>query len=153
MMRVYVTESITDEHLLEVYADPYITKVGHDYRPAEPIIHPNVRYLSAWIDNTFAGAFMVIEQSDVELDLHALLKKSSIKESRQLGLACIAWAFSHPIILRVTAYIIQGLEAAKNYCLKLGFKVEGCRRCACVQGGIVKDVYVLGLTRQDWSTT
>ena len=150
-MQVSVTESITDEHLLEVYADPYINKVGHDHRPAAPIIHPNVTYLSAWIGNTFAGAFIIIKQSAVELELHSLLKKSSIKESRQLGLACIAWAFSNPTVLRVTAYIIEGLEAAKNYCLKLGFKQEGCRRCACVQGGIVKDVYVLGMTRHEWS--
>ncbi len=151
-MLVSVTESITDEHLLEVYADPYINKVGHDHRPAAPIIHPNVTYLSAWIGKTFAGAFMVIKQSAVELELHSLLKKSSLKESRALGLACIAWAFSHPVVLRVTAYIIEGLEAAKNYCLKLGFKQEGCRRCACVQGGIVKDVYMLGMTRQEWRT-
>jgi RimJ/RimL family protein N-acetyltransferase len=54
--------------------------------------------------------------------------------------------------LRVTVYIIEGLEAAKNFALKLGFKNEGCRRCACVQGGIVKDVYVLGMTRQEWRT-
>ena len=151
-MLVSVTESITDEHLLEVYADPYINKIGHDHRPAAPIIHPNVTYLSAWIGKTFAGAFMVIKQSAVELELHSLLKKSSIKESRKLASKCLAWAFAHPI-LRVTVYIIEGLEAAKNFALKLGFKNEGCRRCACVQGGIVKDVYVLGLTRQDWSTT
>jgi hypothetical protein len=151
MMLVSVTESITDEHLLEVYADPYINKIGHDHRPAAPIIHPNVTYLSAWIGSTFAGAFMVIKQSAVELELHSLLKKSSIKESRNLAAKCLAWAFAHPI-LRVTVYIIEGLEAAKNFALKLGFKNEGCRRCACVQGGIVKDVYVLGMTRQEWRT-
>jgi RimJ/RimL family protein N-acetyltransferase len=95
---------------------------------------------------------MVIRQSAVELELHALLKKSFVKHSRDLGSACLAWAFGHPI-LRVTAYIIEGLETAKNYCLKLGFKEEGRRRCACVQGGIVKDVYVLGMTRQEWRTT
>jgi len=150
-MLVSVTESITDEHLLEVYADPYINKIGHDHRPAAPIIHPNVTYLSAWIGSTFAGAFMVIKQSAVELELHSLLKKSSIKESRKLAAKCLAWAFAHPI-LRVTVYIIEGLEAAKNFALKLGFKNEGCRRCACVQGGIVKDVYVLGMTRQEWRT-
>jgi hypothetical protein len=152
MMLANVTEGITQEHLQEVYSDSYIVRVGHDHRPAAPISHPNVTYLSAWIGNTFAGAFMVIKQSAVELELHALLKRSSIKHSRDLGVACLAWAFGHPI-LRVTAYIIEGLEAAKNYCLKLGFKEEGRRRCACVQGGVVKDVYVLGMTRQDWRTT
>ena len=147
-----VTEGITKGHLWELYTDPYIAKVGHDHRAAAPVDHPNVTYLSAWIGSTFAGAFMVIKQSAVEFELHALLKRSSIKQSRALGMACLAWAFAQPI-LRVTAYIIEGLEAAKNYCLKLGFKHEGTRRHACMQGGIIKDVYVLGMTRQDWSTS
>jgi len=147
----FVTEGITEENLSIVYSDPYITKVGHDHRKAEPIIHPNVLYLSAWVGGVFAGAFMVIQQSDVEFELHALLKRSAIKYSRQLGDACLSWAFDHPI-LRVTAYIIEGLEAAKNYCIKLGFKEEGCRRCACVQNGVVKNVYVLGMTRQEWES-
>jgi len=144
-----VTLGITEQHLMEVYSDPYITKVGHDHRPAAPIQHPNVTYLSAWIGGSFVGAFIVIKQSAIELELHALLKKSALKESRTLGLACLAWAFAQPI-LRVTAYIIEGLETAKNYCIKLGFKVEGCRRCACIQNGKVKDVYMLGMTRQEW---
>ena len=93
---------------------------------------------------------MAIRFSAIEIELHALLKKSSLKHSRALGLECLEWAFAQPI-QRVTAYIIEGLESAKNYCLKLGFKEEGRRRSACMQSGIVKDVYVLGMTRLDWS--
>jgi hypothetical protein len=144
-----VTVGITDQHLMEVYSDPYISRIGHDHRPAAPIQHPNATYLSAWVDGKFSGAFIAIKASPVELELHALLKKSAIKQSRHLGLSFLAWAFAQPI-LRVTAYIIQGLETAKNYCIKLGFKIEGCRRCACLQNGVVKGVYVLGMTRQDW---
>lgn len=149
MLNATVTEGITTEHLYEVYSDSYIARVGHDHRSAAPIFHPNVTYLSAWVGDKFAGAFMSIKQSAVEFELHALLKRASIKHSRELGRAFLAWAFSHPI-LRVTAYIIEGLESAKNYCLKLGFKEEGCRRCACVQDGIVKNVYILGMTREEW---
>lgn len=146
-----VTEGITRCHLLEIYSDPYITKIGHDHRPAEHIQHPAVTYLSAWIGSAFAGAFIAIRFSPIEIELHALLKRASIKNSRTLGAACLEWAFAQPI-QRVTAYIIEGLEAAKNYCIKLGFKEEGCRRCACVQNGIVKNVYVLGMTRQEWES-
>ena len=145
-----VTEGITKGHLLDVYSDPYITKIGHDHRPAAPIDHPAVTYLSAWVGNTFAGAFMAIRFSPIEIELHALLKRSTLKHSRALGMACLEWAFAHPI-QRVTAYIIEGLESAKNYCLKLGFKEEGCRRAACIQNGMLKDIYVLGMTRMDWS--
>ena len=146
-----VTVGITDQHLAEVYSDPYIKKIGHDHRPAAPIQHPNATYLSTWVDGKFSGAFIAIKASPVELELHALLKKSALKQSRNLLLSCLEWAFAQPI-LRVTAYIIQGFETAKNYCIKLGFKVEGCRRCACVQNGVIKDVYVLGMTRQDWGS-
>jgi len=146
-----VTEGITKGHLLEVYSDPYITKIGHDHRPAAPIDHPAVTYLSAWVGNTFAGAFMAIRFSPIEIELHALLKRSVLKHSRALGMACLEWAFAQPI-QRVTAYIIEGLESAKNYCIKLGFKEEGRRRVACVQNGMLKDIYVLGMTRMDWSS-
>jgi len=146
-----VTEGITKGHLLEVYSDPYITKIGHDHRAAAYIDHPAVTYLSAWIGSTFAGAFMAVRFSPIEIELHALLKKRALKHSRALGLSCLEWAFSQPI-QRVTAYIIEDLESAKNYCIKLGFKAEGRRRAACIQGGIVKDVYVLGMTRLDWSS-
>jgi hypothetical protein len=150
MPSVCVTEYISDEQLLEVYADPYINKVGHDHRRATPIINPQVTYLSAWIDNNFAGAFMAIRFSTLEFELHSLLKKSSLPYSRELGYKFLDWAFSHDSVQRVTAYIIAGLESAKNYCLKLGFKNEGCRKDACMQGGILKDVYILGMTRKDW---
>lgn len=150
MSSAVVTEGITEEHLQEVYSDPYITKVGHDHRPAAPIHHPNVTYLSAWVGEVFAGAFLVIKQSAVELELHALLKRSALKYSRMLGIQCLSWAFSQQI-LRVTAYIIEGLTSAKNYCLKLGFKYEGCRRSACVKDGKILNVDILGMTREEWS--
>ena len=145
-----VTEGITADHLKEVYSDPYIIKVGHDGRAAEPVDHPLARYLSAWVGDKFAGAFLVIAFSPFEVELHAFLKKEYLKHSRELGKACIAFAFSHKSVLRVTAFIIEGLEMAKNYCLKLGFKHEGTRRNACMQDGKIKDVYVMGMTRAEW---
>jgi RimJ/RimL family protein N-acetyltransferase len=93
---------------------------------------------------------LAIRFSSTELELHSLLHKSAIKQSRALGCAFLAWAFSQPI-LRVTAYIIEGLESAKNYCLKLGMTLEGFRRNACIQSGQIKGVYILGMTRTDWS--
>ena len=67
-----------------------------------------------------------------------------------MGKAFLDWAFTANPIARVTAYIIQGLETAKNYGLKLGMKYEGCRRNACLQNGVLKDVYILGITREEW---
>ena len=145
-----LTERITAEHLAELYSDKYIQNVEHDDRPAYPVFHPLAQYLSAWSNNEFAGAFLVITQSKYELELHALLKKEFLSKSRELGKECIDWAFSNPEVLRVTAYVIEGLEMAKNYCLKIGFKLEGTRRKACKVNGEIKDVYVMGLIRDEW---
>ena len=141
-----LTEGITPEHLFEIYNDPYITKIGHDHRAAGPIFHPNVSYLSAWVNGVFSGAFMIIKFTAIEFDLHSLLKRSAVKHSRELGRELLEWSFSQPI-MRVTAYIIDGFEKTRNLCLKLGFKYEGRRRSAIMQKGIIKDILILGMTR------
>lgn len=147
-----ISEGITPEHLAQVYAEPTIQKVGHDHRPASPVHHPLATYLSAWIGEQFAGAFLSIRQSAVEFELHVLLLPAAVRQARDLGRACLAWAFAQPI-QRVTAYVIDGLDSARNYCIRLGFKVEGCRRQACMKNGVARDVHILGMTRQDWSAT
>jgi len=144
-------QPLTDQaSLFALYSDPYIARVGHDHRPAAPIIHPAASYLGAYVDGVLVGAFLIIESGFIELDLHALLRRSALPYSRALGYLCIARAFANSAIQRVTAYVIEGLTSALNYCTKLGFMVEGFRRDACVQGGKLKGVHVLGLTRQDW---
>jgi hypothetical protein len=142
---------LTDQGALAaLYRDPYIARVGHDHRPAAPIIHPHARYLGAYIAGKLAGAFLVIESGFIELDLHALLMRHALPYSRALGRMCLDHAFSNPVIERVTAYVIEGLTAARNYCLKLGFKTEGMRRNACRQDGRLLGVHILGMTRNEW---
>lgn len=136
--------------LAPLFLDPYIARVGHDDRPAAPIEHPAVRYLGARVDGELVGAFMIVESGFIEVDVHALLTRRALQHSRELGRLCLAHAFSNPAIERVTAYVIDGLNAARNYCRKLGFKDEGARRSACRQGGRLLDVHVLGMTRNEW---
>jgi hypothetical protein len=133
-----------------LYRDPYIARVGHDHRPAAPIEHPAVRYLGAWVDGCLVGAFLVIESGFIEWDLHALLTKRALPWCRDLGRMCLAWCFAHSIVQRVTAYVLEGLESARNYCLKLGFVLEGFRRDAAQVDGRLVGVHVLGMTRRDW---
>lgn len=136
--------------LSSLYADPYIARVGHDHRAAAPIDHPSASYLGAYVDGALVGAFLVIESGYIELDLHALLKRNALPYSRRLGRLCLALAFARSDIQRVTAYVIEDLRSAFNYCMKLGFKNEGMRRDACVKGGKFYGVHVLGMTRNDW---
>jgi hypothetical protein len=138
--------------LARLYADPYIARIGHDHRPAAPISHPQARYLGAYRDRQLVGAFLVIDSGFIECDLHALLTRDALPASRAFGRLCLAQVFANPAIQRATAYIIDGLTAARNYCLKLGFKPEGYRRDACIKHGALVGVQVLGITRHDWET-
>ena len=136
--------------LAPLFLDPYIARVGHDDRPSALIEHPHVHYLGARVDGELAGAFMIIESGFVEVDVHALLTRHALPHSRALGRLCLAQAFTNPDIQRVTAYVIEGLTAARNYCLKLGFQAEGFRRSACRKQGRVLGVHILGMTRNEW---
>lgn len=152
MAELSITEGIAPEHLAEVYSDAYIARVGHDQRPFGPVIHQLATYVSAWIDGAFAGAFLAIRATSVEIDMHALLFRRSVKHSRELGRMFLAWCFERPIF-RVTAQIIEGLELAVNYGLKIGFKREGFKPAMCTQNGALRGAHILGITRADWSLT
>ena len=150
MTALSITAGISTEHLQRVYSDPRMQRIGHDHRPVGPVNHPLAAYLSAWIDGEFVGAFLTIRASTVEIDLHALLLASAVKESRALCRMAVDWAFEQPDVLRVTGYVIDGLDSALNYCRKVGLQYEGCRRHACLQNGVPRDVHILGATRKDW---
>jgi len=142
---------LTDESTLRrVYADPYIARVGHDHRPAAPVIHPECHYLGAYRNDELMGAFLIVESGWIEWDVHALLHRKAIRWARDFGTMCLARIFENPMVWRVTAQVIEGLESAKNYCIKLGFKLEGFRRQALMVGGKLRGVHMLGITRHDW---
>jgi hypothetical protein len=139
------------ELIAALYRDPWVSRVGHDHRPASPVHHPSAHYLGAYVHGAFVGAFLVIESGWVELDLHALLSRRALPACREFGRLCLAAAFAWSAeIQRVTAYVLQGLESARNYCRKLGFVDEGMRRDAARINGAPVGVYVLGMTRSEW---
>jgi hypothetical protein len=152
MLEVSIMKESELHELLDIYSDPYISKIGHDHRPASIVVHPRVVYLSAKINDKIVGAFLAIRQTATDMHLHSLLKKEALPKSRELGKMCIDWAFSsNKEIQRVTANIIEGLEQAKNYCLKLGFVYEGRLRKAIAKDGKKLDIHILGITREEWS--
>lgn len=134
-----------------LHADPYIARVGHDHRPSSPVLHPAARYIGAYAYSRLVGAFLVIESGFIEWDVHALLAKRALPYSRTLGRMLLAHLFeAYSELQRVTAYVIEGLTSARNYCLKLGFVDEGMRRACCMQNGNLLGVHTLGMTRNDW---
>ena len=149
-MMLQVEPGITQTDLQRLYSDPYIQRVGWDEVPAQPILHPHVQYLSALVYGDFAGAFMAIRFSDREIEMHSLLRKKYLPESRELAGLALDWAFSRSLVHRVTAYITGDLVAAMNFCLKLGFKFEGIRREACIKNGVPLDVHIFGILKNEW---
>lgn len=146
-----LTVGITQENLKNLYDDSYIQRAGYDKRPLVPVVHPLVTYLTATANDSFAGAYMLVRHTDIEFEIHSLIKKKYISHALTLGNMAIDWAFAHKEIERITAYVSADLESVKNYCLKIGFKLEGIRRNACKKAGKLIDVYVLGIIRADWS--
>jgi hypothetical protein len=143
---------LEDKAALErIYTDPWITKVGHDHRPAAPIYHTAARYLGAYVGTTLVGAFLVIESGFIEMDMHALLSQKALPWCRDFGRMCLDFIFGHEHIQRVNAMILEGLESACNYAQKIGFKTEGFKRDSAQVGGKLVGIHMLGMTRADWS--
>lgn len=149
MSECAVSEFITPAQIAAVYSDPYVSRIGHDHRPAEPIYHPLAQYLAATVDGRFVGAFLTIRKTALDMEWHCLLHRAALPWSRVLGRCFLQWAFDQGV-LRVSAPIIEGLESARNYGFRLGLQQEGVMRDACMQNGILKSVYLLAITRQDW---
>lgn len=148
---VYMVElGISDENLKEIYSDEYISVVEHDGRPFSPIKHELVKYISAFTDGKFMGAFMIVLFNKTEIEIHSLLKKTSLKYSRVLGKEVIDFIFINYSIKRITAYIMDGLYKPMSFVKKLGFELEGIKRDACTKYGKTKDIYMFGLTRKEW---
>jgi len=141
---------ITKENLTSLYQDTYIQQASHDNKSFEPIDHPLVKYASVYDKNNFLGAFLIVLFSKTEIEIHALLKKSSLYFSRQAGLEIIDFVFKEYNPLRITANIIGNLSKAQNYVEKLGFCLEGVRRDACVKDGKNTNINVYGLTQKEW---
>lgn len=151
MLAISLREGITPEHLQEVYSDPHMARASHDHREFKPVFHPLVTYLTAYAGGHFAGAFLAIRTSSLEIEVHALIKKEFTRESRALGHEFLSWAFSRDGVRRVSANICEGLESVRNYCMKLGFHQEGVKRQSVSRAGIVGGIYIMGITKHDWS--
>lgn len=145
-----ISVGISDENLQDIYSDPYIKNIAHDNMIFAPVIHPLAFYISAWVDNVFAGSFLIIRFSKTEIEAHSLLKKEFIPYSRELGKETLRWLFNQEDTLRVTTFIPSYLKSAMNYVKKIGFKEEGIKRDATTKDGKITDIHLFGITKNDW---
>ena len=147
---VAVTEGASTEQLVDVYSDPFVARIAHDHRKHYPVFSPVATYLSAWVDGRFVGLYLAITASEIELDVHVMLKKKAARHSRALGAEFLAWCFSNSMIKRLTGYIPDWIPAARNHSEKMGFKYEGVRRHAHIKDGQPRDLWIMGLLREEW---
>ena len=147
---IELTEGITPENLHAIYSSPKNARVGNDGQAMYPVFHPLALYLSAWVNGVFSGAYLTIRYSDFEYEVHSLLSRRAVMQSRNFGRLLLGWVFSHYPVTRCTGYIAEGIESARNHCLNMGFKQEGFRRDAIMVNGKPKGLYVMGITRSEW---
>lgn len=150
---IALTEGITPEHLAFLYSDPLIARTGDDGSPAYPCFHELATYLSAWVDGEFAGAYLIVKYSPTEFECHSRILKKNTLQSRELCKLLFRWVFSHAGVIRLTGYVREGFESMRNHCLRMGFQQEGFRRDALLVSGEPKGIYIMGITRNDWSKT
>lgn len=150
MRNVSLSEGLSTEQLVEIYADPFISRIQHDHRKHYPVFSPAATYVGAWINGVFSGAYLAIEVSTIELDVHVLLKKNAVKHSRQLGEMFLDWCFEKPDVVRITGQIPDWIPTARNHCEKMGFKYEGTKRAALIVNGQRRNILMMGILREEW---
>ena len=147
---VTLVAGISDEHLEKLYQAEEIKNTGDDFRSAEPIDHPLVSYYSVFQAKTFLGAFLCVQFSRVEVELHSLLLHTSVRFSRKAMKLMLNTIFSNKSVNRVTGWIRSDYKTIINHGLKLGFLKEGVKRYGAVKNGKNLDVVLMGMTRDDW---
>lgn len=152
MTALHVTAGVDPQQLAQVYADSRIVAaLSRDGNKPQPLVHPLVKYWSAWIEGRFAGAFMTVRQSVADVEVHSLLLRSARRYSRALAAIMMRTLFADPQVRRLTAWVCSDLSLVINFLRRLGFTLEGVRREACSRDGYAVDALMFGLLRPDWS--
>lgn len=148
---IRIVKGITQEHLEDVYSDTDIRKAFiYDGGTFEPIHNQLVTYYSAFYDDIFLGAFLCIKISQYDVEIHLLLNKLSAIYSRRLTKMMFDDLFEEDI-LRISSKFIDGNKPTMiNFAKKLGAKQEGKLRNAIKSNGIIRDIVIYGITKEDW---
>lgn len=150
-MAVILEPGITEDNLSVLYQDGRIQdRISTDLRPASVIDHPLVNYLSVFDDGEFVGAYLVIDFSPYEKEVHMHLMKKGMRASRESSRLVANRIFTDQHIQRITVWVSSGIPTVVNHCVNMGFVVEGVKRSAIMAGGELLDLVLLGLTREDW---
>jgi len=132
------------QKLNQIINDSYIQALVPE---AKIIKHPLAKYYGAYIGNELYGAFLIIQFSKNEIEIHSYLLKKAIRYSREFGKMIINKCFQNSNITRLTAWIYEDLIKAQNYVKKLGFELEGVKRNATYRKGKLTNVLLYGRSK------
>ncbi|MFA5040005.1 MAG: GNAT family protein [Bdellovibrionales bacterium] len=145
---IKIEAGLSKENEEVLFSDESIQKLSRDGVPVSKIDHPCVKYYSAFVSGEFVGAFMIINNTRLDSEIHLLLLPISVKYYRYLCVLIINEAFltAH----RVTAKIYSHLKTIQNLVKKLGFSYEGTIRESFELNGKVMDIQIYGLLKSEW---
>lgn len=123
-MTVSIAPGITPEHLAQVYDHPQMSRTGHDFRSAAPVLSGAALYLSAFVREEFAGTALLVKTCAHEIEVHSLLFPEFVRWSREIWHRVIRWAFEDLAIQRLTAMIPEDLPTVRNLAKRCGFSDE-----------------------------
>lgn len=123
-------------------------KIKHDHAELGYIDHPMIDYYSCFMDDDFVGCYIVAKIFPIDYEVHMLLLPTAVRNYRELGREMASILFEETD--RISTVVVDGMNSAKNYVEKLGFRLEGIKKEAFEQGGVKKDAYFYGLLKKDF---
>jgi hypothetical protein len=142
---------LSDENAEALFSDPLIARLGGDDNPVRPMFQDYWYYASCFWEDVFVGAFLIIDFSPYEKEVHVFLQRKAAPIAPILFQHGIWSLFQDPLTQRITGWVPEFLPDSihKNES-RLGFKIEGRKRAAGRRNGIPYDIILMGLTREDW---
>lgn len=148
-MILAVSENATIEQLRLVYQNEYVLSVFGELHTRDPIESEIVKYHSCYIDGNFVGCFLEIMRSPIESEVHSLLFKSAAKHCRKLALIFINQLFDSKPIARICTQVMYIHRSVINFCLKIGFKIEGFKENADLKDGKLQSLVMMRILRNE----
>jgi hypothetical protein len=145
--KIEIIKNSTEDELKDVYSDKYIISSFCDYDIKEPIIDKSIVYYSAYVNNDFVGCFVEVMKSPFDSELHSLLKKKALRYSRKLALSFINMIFQSRNVFRVSTTVIHSLKTVINFCIKIGFVIDGLKQNANIKNGQIQNVLQFRILR------
>jgi hypothetical protein len=144
-----VAENSTSEQLQQVYKNDYVLSAFGELHTREPIESEIVKYHSCYVNGNFVGCFLEIMRSPIESEVHSLLFKIAAKHCRELALIFVRQLFESRPIARICTQVMYIHRSVINFCLKIGFKIEGFKQNADLKDGKLQSLVMMRILRDE----